>query len=69
MKKKSKTIVEFTKDDKGVSVTIYDTETVNVLVGIAETIQLISEETKKDNESIISDINKILDILKKEEEN
>lgn len=62
MKKKSKTIVEFTKDDKGVSVTIYDTETVNVLVGIAETIQLISEETKKDNESIISDINKILDI-------
>ena len=65
---KSKTIVEFTKDDKGVSVTIYDTEAVNVLVGIAETIQLISEETKADNESIMSDINKILDILKKEEE-
>lgn len=65
---KSKTIVEFIKNDEGVSVAIYDTETINVLIGIAETIQLISEETKKDNESIMSDINKILDILEKEEE-
>ena len=66
---KSKTIVEFIKSDEGVSVAIYDTETINVLVGIAETIQLISEESKKDNKSIISDINKILEILEKEEEN
>lgn len=65
---KSITIVEFTKNDKGVGVTINSTETINVLVGIAETIQLISEETKKNKKSIISDINKILDILEKKEE-
>ncbi|MEE0769551.1 MAG: hypothetical protein UIT70_06830 [Clostridia bacterium] len=75
---KSITIVKFTKNDKGVSVTINNTETINVLVGIAETInvlvgiaetiQLISKETKQNKESIISDINKILDILEKEEE-
>ena len=67
---KSKTIVEFTKSDKGVSVTIYTTETINVMIGIAETIQLISKESNRDKKDIISDINKILDILKeKEEEN
>lgn len=66
---KSKTIVEFIKSDEGVTVAIHDTETINVLVGIAETIQLISEESKKDNKRIISGINKILDILEKEEEN
>ena len=60
---KSKTIVEFTKSDKGVSVTIYTTETINVMVGIAETIQLISKESNRDKKDIISDINKILDIL------
>ena len=65
---KSITIVKFTKNDKDVSVTINNTETINVLVGIAETIQLISKETKQNKESIISDINKILDILEKEEE-
>lgn len=65
---KSITIVKFTKNDKGVSVTINNTETINVLVGIAETIQLISKETKKNKKSIISDINKILDILEKKEE-
>lgn len=65
---KSITIVKFTKNDKGVSVTINNTETINVLVGIAETIQLISKETKQNKESIMSDINKILDILEKEEE-
>jgi len=68
VKLKSITIVKFTKNDKGVSVTINNTETINVLVGIAETIQLISKETKQNKESIISDINKILDILEKEEE-
>ncbi|MCI8654413.1 MAG: hypothetical protein HFJ48_00840 [Clostridia bacterium] len=62
-------IVEFTKNEEGVSVKVNNTETINVLIGIAETIQLISEETKKDKKSIISDINKILDILEKEEEN
>ncbi len=70
---KSKNIVEFAKNDEGVSVTLNNTETIDVLIGIAETIQLISEGTKETRKSIISDINKILDILeeqeKKEEEN
>ena len=70
---KYKNIVEFAKNDEGVSVTLNNTETIDVLIGIAETIQLISEGTKETRKSIISDINKILDILeeqeKKEEEN
>lgn len=65
---KSKTIVKFTKSDEGVSVRINNTETINVLVGIAEAIQIISEETKKNKKSIISDINTILDILGNEED-
>lgn len=66
-------IVKFTKSDEGVEVVFNNTETVDVLVGIAEAIQLISEETKQSKQDIVSDINKILDILeeqeKKEEEN
>lgn len=67
---KSKTIVKFTKNDEGVSVTVYGTETVNILIGIAQTIQIISGQSKKDNKNILADISKILDILEeKEEEN
>lgn len=66
----SKTIVEFTKSDKGISVTVNDTEILHVLIGIAETIQMIEDNTNENRKSIISDINKILDVLeKKEEEN
>lgn len=67
---KSKTIVKFTKNYEGVSVTVYGTETVNILIGIAQTIQIISGQSKKDNKNILVDISKILDILEeKEEEN
>lgn len=67
---KSKTIVKFIKNDEGVSVTVYGTETVNILIGIAQTIQIISGQSKKDNKNILADISKILDILEeKEEEN
>lgn len=70
---KARMIVKFTKSDEGVEVVFNNTETVDVLVGIAEAIQLISEETKQSKQDIVSDINKILDILeeqeKKEEEN
>ena len=40
---KSKTIVKFTKDDDGVSVTVNSTQVLDVLIGIAQTIQMISE--------------------------
>lgn len=64
---KSKNIVEFAKNDEGVSVTLNNTETIDVLIGIAETIQLISEGTKENRKSIMSDINKILDVLEEQE--
>ena len=64
---KSKTIVKFAKSDEGVSVTLNNTETIDVLIGIAETIQLISEGTKENRKNIISDINKILDVLEEQE--
>ena len=44
---KSKTIAKFIKDDDGVSVEVYSTESIDILVGIAETIQLISKKQKK----------------------
>ena len=65
---KSKTIVKFTKNDEGVSATVYGTETVNILIGIAQTIQIISGQSKKDNKSILSDISKILNILEEKKE-
>lgn len=70
MEQKSEIIVEFTKNAEGISVTLNKSTTIDVLIGIAETIQLISEETKENRKKIISDINKILDVLEgKEEEN
>lgn len=64
----SKVIVEFKKDKNGVGVSILGCDAIDVLVGIAETIQLISEETDGGKESVLEDINKILEILEKEEE-
>jgi len=64
---KSKTIVKFTKNDEGVNVTVNSTQIIDVLIGIAQTIQMISEESKNDRKDIISDINKILDVLEEKE--
>lgn len=64
---KARMIVKFTKSDEGVEVVFNNTETVDVLVGIAEAIQLISEETKQSKQDIVSNINKILDILEEQE--
>lgn len=64
---KSKTIAKFTKNDEGVSVTVNSTQIIDVLIGIAQTIQMISEESKNDRKDIISDINKILDVLEEKE--
>lgn len=62
-----KTIVKFIKSDEGIGVKVASTQTVDVLVGIAETVQLVSRTTKNRIESIMSDINKILEILEEEE--
>lgn len=64
---KSKTIAKFTKNDEGVSVTVYEADTVDILIGIAETIQMISENSNAERKNIISDLNKILDVLEEQE--
>ena len=65
-KVKSKTILKFEKNTEGVSVTLNSPKALDVLIGIAQTIQMITEETKENRESILSDINKILDVLEEE---
>ena len=60
-------IVKFAKSDEGVEVVFNNTKTVDVLIGIAEAIQLITEETKQSRQDVVSDINKILDILEEQE--
>lgn len=67
-KKRDKTIVRFTKNDEGISVMLNSSITIDVLIGIAETIQIISEGTKENRKQIISDINKILDVLEENKE-
>lgn len=63
---KSKVITKFIENDDGISVEVHSAETLKVLIGIAEAIQLISEETKESKESIVSDINEILNILEEQ---
>ena len=60
---KSKTIAKFTKNDEGVSVTVYEADTVDILIGIAETIQMISENSNAEIKNVMSDLNKILELL------
>lgn len=64
---KSRTIAKFTKNDEGVSVTVNEAETIDILIGIAETIQMISENSNAERKNIISDLNKILDVLEEQE--
>ena len=64
---KDRMIVKFAKSDEGVEVVFNNTKTVDVLIGIAEAIQLITEETKQSRQDVVSDINKILDILEEQE--
>lgn len=64
---KSKTIAKFTKNDEGVSVTVYEADTVDILIGIAETIQMISENSNAEIKNVMSDLNKILEVLEEQE--
>ena len=66
VKDKSQTILKFEKNAEGVSVTLNSPNALDVLIGIAQTIQMITEETKENRESILGDINKILDVLEEE---
>lgn len=64
---KSKTIAKFTKNDEGVSVTVYEADTVDILIGIAETIQMISENSNAEIKDVMSYLNKVLEVLEEQE--
>lgn len=63
-----KVVLEFRKDNEGIGVIIHDCSVVDVIIGIAETIQLIMEGTNENKENILADISSALEILEKEEE-
>lgn len=65
---KRKIIVKFFKDDEGISTEINGACTIEVLMGMAQLIQTIEEKTKKNKKGIVNDLNKILEVLDKEEE-
>lgn len=60
---KNRTVVKFIKNLEGISVSINDVNAIDVLIGIAQTIQIIIEETEESKEMILNDINKILEII------
>lgn len=62
-KNNSNIILEFAKSEEGVSVSIYDCKTIELIIGIAETIQLIMEGTGQNKQTILADIEKVVDIL------
>lgn len=68
MEKDDEVILQFKKSEEGISVIANSGITIDILIGIAETIQLITEETKEKKENILSDINKILEVLENKEE-
>lgn len=68
MEKDEEIILQFKKSEEGISVITNSGLTIDILIGIAETIQLITEETKEKKENILSDINKILEVLENKEE-
>lgn len=56
-------IVKFIKKDNGISVSVDNATSIEVLLGLAETIQLLAENTDATEKDVIKEINKILKIL------
>lgn len=67
MEEKETTILEFKKSNSGVGVEIQEGTTLEIIIGIAEAIQIIMEETGQKRKNIIADIEKTIDILEEEE--
>ncbi|MBQ2937591.1 MAG: hypothetical protein IJE05_01725 [Clostridia bacterium] len=65
---KAEVVLEFQKTGNGISVVVHECSILDVVVGIAETIELIMENSDATKESVFEDINKVLEVLKKEEE-
>lgn len=56
-------ILEFKKSNNGVGVEIYEGTALELIIGIAETIQIIMEETGQKRKDIIANIEKAIDVL------
>ena len=56
-------ILEFKKSNNGVGVEIHEGTALEVIIGIAETIQIIMEETGQKRKDIIANIEKAIDVL------
>lgn len=69
MKEKTDIILEIKKDKNGsVSASINDGTVIEVIIGIAEAIQLIIDGTGQNKQTILADIEKAIDILNEGEE-
>ena len=63
---KSKTILKFIKREDGIGVIADGGTTVDILMGIAETIKLLAKNTDETEKSVMEDIDKILNLLNKD---
>lgn len=61
--KKETIILEVKKSKSGVAVEIHEGTTLDVIIGIAETIQIIIEETGQKRKNIIADIETAVKVL------
>ena len=64
---KSKIILKFIKREDGIGVIADGGTTVDILMGIAETIKLLAKNTDETEKSVMEDIDKILNLLNEEE--
>ena len=65
---KPRIILKFKKNDDGITVETNDAKTIDLLMGMAETIQMLMDGTSEKREKNISDKKIILDVLEKEKE-
>ncbi len=56
-------ILEFKKSNNSVGVKIHEGTALELIIGIAETVQIIMEETGQKRKDIIADIEKAIDVL------
>lgn len=63
MEEEKTTILELKKSKNGVGVEIHEGTIIEVIIGIAETIQIIMEESGQKRKNVIADIEKAIDIL------
>lgn len=68
MKEKTDIILEIKKDKNGVNASINEGTVLEVIIGIAEAIQLIIYGTGQNKQTILADIEKAIDILNESEE-